>query len=392
MHCRLRFLFLAVFLALPALGGMTSGQAAAAVGVQSEALSPQWSPLAVDFANFNTAITGVAAEREVAFVGEPLNSQVAVISRRTGTQIAVLPPPPAGFVLPLIMHAVSDDRIVILDTGGFPQLSPFAPVNPTLYEYQFHLTAGGRFSAALVRQISFKNVYVGFTEDFVPLDDGRYLVSDSVLGSIWVVERDGTIEPGIVPKSSAVKDRIPTLAYCEPMPTVTVNGYPFLFEDSSLPGVSPIAVRNGTVYYYSPCARGLYAFPLAVLSDARQPYQRAADIRLVAATPQNVAVEELLDAQFDRYDRSDPYLYAANALALQVIRIDVRSGRREVIASGAGLFDFPSSLAFLPPLFAGDRSLLVASNQQERTPLTNAAVSTTTFQLPFIVSKIRLTR
>lgn len=411
MHCQLRVLFLAVFVALLALGGMSSGKTAAAipqaepgviarafgarsvqVGVQSAALSPQWSPLAVDFANFNAVIAGVAAEREVAFVGEPLNSQVAVVSRRTGRQLAVLPRPPAGFVLPFIMHAVSDDRIVILDAGGFPQLAPFAPVNPTLYEYEVHSTAGGGFSAALIRQISFKNVYVGFTEDFVRLDDGRYLVSDSVLGSIWIIERDGTIKPGIVPKSFGDRDRIPKLAYCLPMPTVTVNGYPFLFADKSLPGVSPIAVRNGTVYYYSPCARGLYAFPLAILSDDRQPYQRAADIRLVAATPQNVAVEELLDTQFDRYDRSDPYLYAANALALQVIRIDVRSGRREVIASGAGLFDFPSSLAFLPPLFAGDRSLLVASNQQERTPLTNAAVSTTTFQLPFIVSKIRLTR
>src|ERR1035438_2095498 len=67
MHCQLRYLFLAIFAALPALGGMGAAQAAAAIpqpasavistrsvqlGVQSEALSPQWSPLAVDFANF----------------------------------------------------------------------------------------------------------------------------------------------------------------------------------------------------------------------------------------------------------------------------------------------------------------------------------------------------
>jgi hypothetical protein len=359
---------------------------------QSDVLSPQWSSRAADFVNFTSVIAGVAALREVVFVGEPLDHQVAVFSRRTGIQIGVLPPPPQGFGLPFIMHAISDDRVVILDAGGFPQLAPFAPVNPTLYEYKVNATADGRFSAALVRQTSFSNVLVGFTEDFVRLDDGRYLVSDSILGSIWIVERDGTIEPGIVPKSFATSDRIPQLAYCRPMRTVTVNRYPFLFADSSLPGVSPIAVRNGIVYYYSPCARGLYAFRLAILADNRQPNRRAADIRLVAATPQNVAVEELLDVQFDPYDRSDPYLYAANALALQIIRIDVRSGRREVVASGPNLFDFPSSLAFLPPLFAGDRSLLVASNQQERTPLTNDAVTTTTFHIPFIVSKIRLSR
>jgi len=411
MRCQLRLLFLAVFVILPGLSGMSSGKTAAAIpqagsaviaradaarsvqgGAQSEALSPPWSSSAVVFANFNAVIAGVAALRDVAFVGQPLNSHVAVLSRRTGLEMAVLPPPPAGFVLPFIMHAIGDDRVAILDAGGFPKLNPLTPVNPTLYEYQFNVTAGGRFSAALVRQISFKNVVVGFTEDFVRLDDGRYLVSDSVLGSIWIVERDGTIAPGIVPKSLTGSDSIPKLAYCGPMPKVTVNGYPFLFAASSLPGVSPIAVRNGMVYFYSPCARGLYAFPLAILSDRRQPYQRAADIRLVAATPHDVAVEELLDVQFDPYDPSDPYLYAANALALQVIRIDVHSGMREVIASGANLFDFPSSLAFLPPLFAGDRSLLVASNQQERTPLTNDAVTTTTFHIPFIVSKIRLTR
>jgi hypothetical protein len=231
----------------------------------------------------------------------------------------------------------------------------FTPANPTLYEYKFQSSPSHGFSATLVRQVSFKSVLVGFSEDFVPLDDGRYLLSDAVLGSIWVVERDGTITPGIVPKSSDLRDRIPKLAYCGPMPEITVNGYPFLFTGSTLPGVSPLAVRDGTVYYYSPCARGLYSFPLAILSDDRQAYQRAADIRLVAATPQKVQVEELLDFQFNPYDPSDPYLYAADPLVLRVIRIDVHTGAREVIASGADLFDFPSSLAFLPPLFPGDR-------------------------------------
>jgi hypothetical protein len=47
------------------------------------------------------------------------------------------------------------------------------------------------------------------------------------------------------------------------MPEITVNGYPFLFTGSTLPGVSPLAMRDGIVYYYSPAARGIYAFPLA---------------------------------------------------------------------------------------------------------------------------------
>jgi hypothetical protein len=53
------------------------------------------------------------------------------------------------------------------------------------------------------------------------------------------------------------------------------------------------------------------------------------------------------------------------------------------------LLDFPSSLGFLPPV-RGRSPLLVVSNQQERTPLTNDAVTGTSFRLPFIVSSIVL--
>ena len=51
------------------------------------------------------------------------------------------------------------------------------------------------------------------------------------------------------------------------------------------------------------------------------------------------------------------------------------------------MFDFPSSLAFLPTV-GPVSELVVASNQQERSPFTNDAVSQTTFNLPFIVAKI----
>ena len=98
-------------------------------------------------------------------------------------------------------------------------------------------------------------------------------------------------------------------------------------------------------------------------------------------------VEELLDFSFNPYNPADPYLYAADPLQLQVIRIDPATGERQVIAEGPQLFDFPSSLAFLPTV-GPVSELVVASNQQERSPLTNDAVSQTTFNLPFIVAKI----
>jgi hypothetical protein len=99
------------------------------------------------------------------------------------------------------------------------------------------------------------------------------------------------------------------------LPEVTVNGYPFLFTGSTLPGVSPLAVRHGTVYYYSPCARGIYSFPLEVLSNSQAPCERAS-ISLVAPTPADIEVEELLDFSFNPDDEADPFLYAAQPMQL----------------------------------------------------------------------------
>jgi len=343
--------------------------------------------ISFDYANINTIIAGVAGGDTVVFVGAPLDGTVIALSRFNGHPIGQLPPPPNGFVLPFIMHSLSPGLVAVLDAGGLPQPLPFVPANPIIYEYAYGFSPEHGFSASLVRTISFAGALVGFPEDFVHLEDGRYLLSDAVLGSIWIAEPDGTIAPGIVPRSFDPQDFIPTLAFCPTMPKITVNGYPFLFTGSTLPGVSPLAARDGNIYYYSPCARGIYAFPLAILSDGRAPYERASDIRLIAPTPSDVQVEELLDFSFNPFNSGDPYLYAADPLKLRIIRIDLSNGMRQVVASGARLFDFPSSLAFLPTI-GPVSELVVVSNQQERTPITNDAVSETTFNLPFIVAKI----
>ena len=156
-----------------------------------------------DYANFNVPIAGVAGGNAVIFVGEPLNGSVAVLSRFTGKQIAQLPPPPNGFVLPFIMHSLGEGRLAVLDAGGLPRPQPFVPANPVIYEYNYSFSLLQGFSASLVRTISFASVLVGFPEDFVHLDDGRYLLSDAVLGSVWIAEVDGTIVPGILSSLAA---------------------------------------------------------------------------------------------------------------------------------------------------------------------------------------------
>jgi hypothetical protein len=370
--------------------GSTSS-AAETTSTTAQALQVVTGPTAVAFEYTDVQFppAGVAAGEKVLFVGDPLEARVFALARVTGKIIGELPQPPGGFALPFIMHELGAGRVGVLAAGGLP--NPATPSNPNIYEYTYALDATGAFSATLARTVSFANEVIGFPEDFVRLDDGRELMSDAVLGAVWVVQTDGTVTPGIVPKSLDPSDAIPQMVFCPTMPEVTVNGVPFLFTGSTIPGIEAIAVRNGWAYYHSPCAHGLYKFPIAVLSDNRQPWQRAADIQLVAPSPPEDAIEELLDLQFNPYDLTDPYMYAAHGMQLEVLRIDSRNGDRQVIVHDPRLFDFPSSLAFLPPpaeIPGWLTSLVVVSNQQERTPLTNDAVTTDSFITPFPIAKV----
>src|SRR5690349_10023798 len=77
----------------------------------SEAITLQAPPVSVsplsisyDFAEVSYLPAGVAAGRDVIFIGDPLESRVIAYSRWTGREIGELPQPPGGFVIPFIMH------------------------------------------------------------------------------------------------------------------------------------------------------------------------------------------------------------------------------------------------------------------------------------------------
>jgi hypothetical protein len=343
--------------------------------------------LSYRFASFEAPPAGVAGGKDVVFVGSPFEGRVVALGRHSRTEIGNLPTPPEGFVLPYILRSLDEGRVAVLDAGGFPSPLPFVPANPRIYEYDYHFAASGGFSANLARTVSFENELIGFAEDIAPLGHGRYILSDAVLGALWVVERDGTVRPGIAPRSNSAGDAIFPLAFCPTMPQITVGGIPFLFTGSTLPGVAALAVNDNTLYFYSPCGRGLYSVPVSSLFDHREPYRRAADIRLVSPAPSSVAVEQLLGLAFNRYVPNDPYLYAADSLQLRIIRINVKNGARQVVADDPTLFNFPSSANFLPPV-RGISPLLVVSNQQHRTALTNDAITADIFQPPFLATEV----
>jgi hypothetical protein len=333
---------------------------------------------------------GVAGGEKVVFYGAVLEGNVKAITRVGGFPIGELPLPPGGFKLPLIMHSIGPSRLAILDCGGFPEPG-VTDSNPTLYEYDYSYE-GGVFNAGITRTVPFTGKRIGFAEEFVYLGSGQYLVPDAVYGSIWRVASDGSVHPGIVPKTFDRADAIPQMVFCPTMPQITVGGLPFLFTGATIPGVAGIAMRDGTVYFYSSCSAGLYKFPFATLFDSRQPWRRAADIRLIASKSPNVQVEELLEMQFNKFDPSDTHLYAADALQLRIIRIDPRNGKREVVADDPVLFNFPAALEFLPPIVGELSPLAVLSNQQHRTTILNSAIQEDMLQPPFIITKVFVTR
>lgn len=387
-HTRLRLL--ASFLGLASLagcGGHDNGSAVQTSKAQEDLrIAVSRHSVSYDYAHFDTALpAGVAGGLDVVFVGSPLEGRVLAFKRLTAQPVGELPPPPGGFVLPFIMHAKGLNKVEVLDAGGFPTPVPFVPANPTIYEYTYSLGSSG-LAATLTHTLSFASVSFGFSEDFATLPDGTKIISDAILGSIWLGKPDGTILPGIVPKTFDAADRIPQLAFCPTMPLTHVGGIPFLFSGSTLPGVSPVAVRDGTLYFYSPCAEGLFSVPVASLFDSRAPWERAADIQLVMPKPADVIAEELLEFTFNPFDSHDRFLYAADALQLRVIRIDLAAKTRQVVGDDEALFNFPASLGFLPPI-AGVAPLMVVSNQQHRTPLLNDAITTDMTQPPFIVTK-----
>lgn len=338
---------------------------------------------------------GVAGDEEVVFIGSPFEGRVVAYSRKNRKLLGDLPTPPGGFQLPFIMKSVQNDRVAVLDAGGFPDPTSGIPTVPVVYEYTYTLGKKDSFQATLVRSIAFDAGPIGFAEDALQLDDGRYLLTDAVLGSIWVADGPGNVRLVLGPEDLDLANAIPETAFCPTMPLIYVQGIPFLFTDSTIPGIAGLAARNGMLYFSSPCAGAVFSIPLDSLFDDRLPHERAADIQLVSPKPSHIAVEQLLNITFNPFEPDEPYLYAADSLQLQVIRIDIRTGERQVVANDPKLLNFPSSLAFVPGPGkgkgkGGPSTLLVVSNQQHRNPLLNDAISEPIIQEPYLATEIKI--
>lgn len=342
---------------------------------------------ATTLAERDSLIHGIAGDGDYVFVTEPGigvatdGARVVVLDRDNGREKAVLPQPPGGFKLPFTLRAPGDGRLVVLDAGGFPPQGP-----PVVYDYEYRTNRKGKFSARLTRTVDFAGQPLAFAEDVEVLPNGEYVVSESVFGGLWLIGRDGTIKPALVPTDPSAP--LPGLSGCPFLGSDhTVGGLPFGAPGNFAPGAGSLAVRGDELYLSSTCMGGVQKLKLSTLRDTARPAaERAAEIVTVARRQYDL--ESLKGITFDPYDAKDPWIYAGDPFRLQLIRIHSRTGKREVLSRDAKRFNFTTATAFVPPERRhGEATLVTASDQEYRFATLNIALTEDQFQPPFIVAE-----
>ena len=355
-----------------------------------EALRVELTPhaIAYDFAQLDSLPHGIAGDEELVFVTQPLTGRVVALDRLSGRVRGELTPPsPEGFLLPFGVRVPESGHLVVLDAGGFPSASGFA--TPRIYDYAYDYDPlRRRLTATLTRSVRFDGIPVGFSEDIAVLDDGSIVLTDSVLGAIWVVGDDGVIRPGIVPASFAPTDAIPELAPCGLPAGIVVGGVPFATLGNFAPGVGSVAERDGYLYFSGTCSGGIWRVPTSVFDDARPPHERADDIVPISPRPAGVLAEALKGLAFDDSQPDDPRIYFLDGFSLRLLRADVETGEREVVADDPRLFQFGVAADFLPPIAGSLSPLVVSSDQEHLFSAINAAIPADAFELPFLITKV----
>jgi len=331
---------------------------------------------------------GIAGDQRYVFTTEPGIgdsrpegdvARVVVLDRFSGREVATLPPPPGGFKLPFTLRVPQTGHLVVLDNAGFPPQG-----TPKVYDYAYRTDWRG-FHAAVTRTTDFSGLPLAFAEDVEVLPDGQYVVSESVIGGLWLIGRDGAIKPGMVPSTPAP---LPKLGGCLfPSGPFTVGGLPFEPIGGFAPGAGSLAVRGNDLYLSSTCEGGVMKLPVSVLEDGSKPAEERVGA-IQSVVPRAFSLESLKGIQFNRFNPRDPWLYAGDPFRLQLIRVDVRNGKRQVLSTDGRLFDFTVSTAFLPPVLPGlPNPLVTASDQEYRSTLLNSALSSDQFRQPFLIGR-----
>ena len=147
------------------------------------------------------------------------------------------------------------------------------------------------------------------------LPNGEYVVSESIVGGLWLIGRDGEIRRGLVPDDGA-----PPLPKLGPCPFAdggagTVGGVPFAAPGGFAPGAGSLAVRGDEpLHQLDLPGRHPAAADPRRCSTTRGPPPSARE-RIITVTPRKNALESLKGITFNRWDRDDPWIYAGDPFA-----------------------------------------------------------------------------
>lgn len=330
---------------------------------------------------------GIAADRRVVFTTRPSitpgsKSSVIALEARTGRRMGRLPSPPGGFRFPFALRIAKKGRLAVLDNAGFPPQGA-----PKIHEYRY--TTRGRIRATLVRTIDFAGLPLLFAEDLEVMPKGGYVVSESVVGALWLVDNKGRIRPGLVPAGPAP---LAKLGGCpQPMGSHKVGDLPFASVGGFAPGVGSLAISGQNLFFGSSCLGGLHTLNLDTLTATDRPAaERAAEIKTVSPRPAGTAFESLKGLAVENPRRRNKWIYAGDPFHLKLIRINSRTGERQVLSRDSRLFNFSVAATFAPHagLHGGTR-LLVTSDQEYRWAGLNSALTENNFKPPFLITEFR---
>lgn len=373
---------IAVATALVALIGAQPASAVGAARDKSEASV---------FAESDRPVHGIAADGEVVFVTQPAIEpgsapRVAVLDGRSGAEIGELPPPPEGFRFPFALRVSERGHVAVLDNAGFPPQGA-----PKIHEYRY-TTRKGLLSSTRERTIDFGGLPLLFAEDLEVLPEGGFVVSESVIGGLWLVSPTGQIRPGLFPEGPAP---LPELAGCaHPPGSLMVGDLPFRSIGGFAPGVGSLAIGGDDLFFGSSCLGGLHRLSLDALSDTDRPAaERAATIETVSARSSGTEFESLKGLAVEKSRRGEHWIYAGDSFQLQLIRINSRTGERQVLSDDHRLFNFPVASTFTRHGNGQGRSeLLVASDQEYRWTGLNSALDRDEMKPPFLITEVRTGR
>jgi hypothetical protein len=359
-------------------------------------------------------VHGIGGDERLIFALQPTDVPghdrgVWVSHRDSGAHLGAVTPPPGGWGAALAIKIVDYRNIGGSGSeGSFLLLDGFAPKDAgtrpgIVYAYDYRYTAHEGLSTTLTG-VHPLPMFTGFDGQGMPtgpiypislvqVPDGRVVVIDFILGSIWVsggtlddwtlAMIDPRFEVGALASPIVGVGRAPG-GGTRPYTFATVALPPF-FPFPILPGIHGVAYCNPTdeiAVLRTATPGGIYGIPAGVLlDDSVSPAAKSASVREIAA-PQPGVTDLSVGLDYDRFHPQTPWLYWQRSVANAaegyntVYRVNILDGAIEKLTESVKYYDWTNEISVLPSHMGPFFTVLTNANmQEENVPESNALLN-----------------